>query len=513
MLQISSAFVLCAAVLGLQAQGSPLEAPAAASKVSRSTASYPVSVALGGKTYINQGLVGFGYIPSNTTDTTGDTIGGIGSAIAFKPGTWAKSWSARGSNTYRGTLVVQPDRGYNIISTVNYQARIHEYDIVFTPYYGSKNLSYNDAAKTLQLAYKRTVLHYDRGHVNTTGLDPIAVRPASSTHFPHTNSYADPPLPIVSKQDQRLTIDAEGLVMNNDGTHWTSDEYGPYVYRFSAQGDLLQAIAPVDAMLPRNQSGGLNFTAAVDPTTGRASNKGLEGLTFDPATQRLYGLMQSALIQDGGGDKSTARYTRLIAWDVSNAHVQPPVVGEWVVPLPQTSKGKALPSSEVHFLGNGVFLALPRDSNGRGGDSPASSYKQADLFDISNATNIFRTSFDAPSGAVAPNGKLNASVTPAAYQGFINYLDDGQLARFGLHNGAPDDSTLIDSKWESFALVSAEDWAHPNDYFLFTASDNDFQTTHGVSVGQPYNAGIDVDNQFLVFRLTLPAAHGSTHPW
>lgn len=132
MLQISSAFVLCAAVLGLQAQGSPLEAPAAASKVSRSTASYPVSVALGGKTYINQvrrqrcdygrtvftlgfqGLVGFGYIPSNTTDTTGDTIGGIGSAIAFKPGTWAKSWSARGSNTYRGTLVVQPDRGYNM---------------------------------------------------------------------------------------------------------------------------------------------------------------------------------------------------------------------------------------------------------------------------------------------------------------------------------------------------------------------------------------------------------------
>jgi hypothetical protein len=35
-------------------------------------------------------------------------------------------------------------------------------------------------------------------------------------------------------------------------------------------------------------------------------------------------------------------------------------------------------------------------------------------------------------------------------------------------------------------------------------SDNDFQTTKGVSVGQPYDAGINLDSQFLVFRVTLP---------
>lgn len=36
-------------------------------------------------------------------------------------------------------------------------------------------------------------------------------------------------------------------------------------------------------------------------------------------------------------------------------------------------------------------------------------------------------------------------------------------------------------------------------------SDNDFLTTHGISLGVPFNGGIDVDNQFLVFRLTLPS--------
>ena len=37
-------------------------------------------------------------------------------------------------------------------------------------------------------------------------------------------------------------------------------------------------------------------------------------------------------------------------------------------------------------------------------------------------------------------------------------------------------------------------------------SDNDFLTTNGVFQGSPYNGGLDVDNQFLVFRLTLPGA-------
>lgn len=38
----------------------------------------------------------------------------------------------------------------------------------------------------------------------------------------------------------------------------------------------------------------------------------------------------------------------------------------------------------------------------------------------------------------------------------------------------------------------------------FCQSDNDFLSTQGRFNGQSFNAGIDNDNQFLVFRVTLP---------
>lgn len=66
---------------------------------------------------------------------------------------------------------------------------------------------------------------------------------------------------------------------------------------------------------------------------------------------------------------------------------------------------------------------------------PPPSYRQADLFSIANATNIAGSKFDDPSNPVAPGGVLDDSVTPATYVSFVNYIDDDQLARFGLHNG------------------------------------------------------------------------------
>jgi len=161
--------------------------------------------------------------------------------------------------------------------------------------------------------------------------------------------------------------------------------------------------------------------------------------------------------------------------------------------------------SEIHFVGPGVFLALSRDGNGRGGDDVVSSYKQADLFSIAGATDIHGTKYDSPQNPIAVQGVLNPSIVPATYQSFVNYIDSAQLQRFGLHNSNPSDGTLIDAKWESLALAPANDPAFPDDYFLFTASDNDFLSTEGVSLGVPFNAGLDVDNQMLVFRVTLPS--------
>ena len=194
------------------------------------------------------------------------------------------------------------------------------------------------------------------------------------------------------------------------------------------------------------------------------------------------------------------------------------------MPLPQSKKGNTLAQSEVHFVSPNIFFVLARDGDGHGGDDDKSSDKQADLTDISNATDIHNTAFDDPANPIAVDGILSSSITPAQYVSFVNFLDSDQLARFGLHNGKRADKTLINAKWESLALAPCDDPAFPDDYFLFTAvssldefkksnrrlmhlheqSDNDFLSTQGVFDGQSFDASIDVDNQFMVFRVTLP---------
>jgi hypothetical protein len=171
------------------------------------------------------------------------------------------------------------------------------------------------------------------------------------------------------------------------------------------------------------------------------------------------------------------------------------------VPLPQASNGATLPQSDVIHLKGGVFMTLARDTDGHGGGNVTSKYK----FVLHRRSHrIHGTAFDSPSTPIAAGGVLNPSITPATYVPFVSYLDPIQLARFGLHNGLPDDRALIDAKWESFALASVGGKGFPDDFFFFTAADNDFITTDGVAVGQPYNAGLDSDNQFWVFRVTLP---------
>ena len=46
-------------------------------------------------------------------------------------------------------------------------------------------------------------------------------------------------------------LDAEAVVLLDNGTFFISDEYGPYIYRFSPEGRLLAAIRPPESFIPR----------------------------------------------------------------------------------------------------------------------------------------------------------------------------------------------------------------------------------------------------------------------
>lgn len=99
--------------------------------------------------------------------------------------------------------------------TIDWQSRQYQIDFALSPYYGDNNLDFTDALNTLKLTYRSTVLYTERNAQKTTGLDALAVRPAQP--LSRFISIADPALPV-NAPNGRLSVDAEGLALNADGT-------------------------------------------------------------------------------------------------------------------------------------------------------------------------------------------------------------------------------------------------------------------------------------------------------
>ena len=392
----------------------------------------------------------------------------------------------------------------NTQGTLNYQNRVHKFGITLTPK-PTATLA-NPSGPNLQFTYLDTILFTGPDGTPTTGLDADVLGSITYPGFPILpvstftgDGYGGP-----GPGGKRIAIDSEGLVLASDGGFWVSDEYGPYIYHFSAQGRMTQAIMPPAAYIP-HRNGSVSFSAnsppiynpneiiiPADTVTGRDNNQGLEGLTVSSDGKTLYALLQSALDQEGGPSNPNRLQARLLEYDISKN--TPVYKAEYVVTLPlwtdPTAKaGKAIKvagQSEIHSLGNGQFLVLARDSgSGHGQSSSLSIYRHADIFDISSssgATNIMSAKNDATNGSIASStGVLNAGIKAATYCTFLDFNVNAQLGRFGLHNGGAQNAGLLNEKWESLAMVPVDGKkGKDGEWFLFSLSDNDFITQDGM---------------------------------
>lgn len=417
------------------------------------------------------------------------------------------------------------DRGWNTEGTLNYQNRVHKFKVTLTPKNSASASS--TSSPNLDLQYLDTVLFTDPSGTPMTGLDPDAQGPYLS--FP---GFPDLPSAIYlgdgfggnGTGGRRVSFDSEGLVLGSDGSFWVSDEYGPYIYKFTSSGRMTAAIRPPPALIPQ-RNGSESFSAASaprydpdltitpeDPTSGRSNNQGFEGLTVSPDGKTLSVLLQSATIQDGGLTSSARRYTRLLQYDIS---CDPPVyLSEYVVPLPLFTNAngntRVAAQSEIHQFSSTQFAILARDSNaGHGQDSSLSLYRHVDVFDISHATDVKSDVHDAINGSIASAaGVLQSDVTPATYCSWLDFNVNSELGKFGLHNGGAQDAGLLNEKWEAMALVPVNGNGRDGEYFLFSLSDNDFITQDGYMQGGKLKysdeSGFNLDNQALVFRVSLP---------
>lgn len=389
----------------------------------------------------------------------------------------------------------------------------------------------NPSPPNLQLGYLDTILFTGPDGTPTTSLDADATGYITYPGFPilPVATYTGDGFGGPGPGGKRIPIDGEGLVLNDDGTFWVSDEYGPYIYKFSTAGRMLQAIMPPGAYIPQ-RNGTVSFSAnsppRYDPTRtvipkdtvcGRNNNQGLEGLTKSSNGRTLYALMQSALDQEGGPNNPYRRQARLLEYDISKSTAQ--YVAEYVVTLPLffdpvSKTNKVAAQSEIESLGDGRFLVLARDSGkGHGQSQSLSVYRQADIFSIApntGATNIKSNANDAVCANIAsPLGVLNAGITPAAYCSFLDYNVNSELGKFGLHNGGAQDQYLLNEKWESLSLVPVDGQnGDDGEWYLFSLSDNDFVTQNGHLKGGTFTyadkSGFNLDNQALVFQVKLP---------
>jgi hypothetical protein len=201
-------------------------------------------------------------------------------------------------------------------------------------------------------------------------------------------------------------FDPEGVRASGcGGTFWVSDEYGPFLYEFGTDGKRRRSLAFPNKFL-------IDFPSS-NPTDelgknafGRQSNRGMEGLAISPDGSKLYGMMQSPLIQDGGLGPTLNRVgtnARLLEIDVETGAYR-----EFLYVLESASNGL----SEILAVNDHQFLVLERD--GRVG--AAAQFKKVFLIDITDATDI-------RSLKQLPSIDLPANVTPVGKSLFLDMLD------------------------------------------------------------------------------------------
>lgn len=460
----------------------------------------PRALQLGGRTYVDKGLVAAGRLPAGTLDFLGDTLGSF-SSLAVQPGTWKRT-----ANGYEGVLWTLPDRGRNDPEAglfYDYAGRVERMQLRIDTTQGKAG-----ALGRLTMVPDKGVVLKDFNGQPFTGADP----------GDHTITQREVVLPSPANGPGagKVSLDAESLQFTADGHFYIGDEYTANVYYFDAQGQLQGVIVAPPAIRPQ-RDGKPAFGSLAPPQSGRRNNQGVEGMGFSPDGSRLFVALQSATMQDSAQGNAAGRInTRVLVYDVTSSPTPQQPIGHYVMALPayaHDGNGKldrTAAQSELRALDAHRFLLLARDGNGLGKDSDDPIvYKSVLLVDVAGASNLTGSPYETGTTSLLadPTGTaLKPEIMPARSDELLNLLDRPQLARAGLDletRRGPHDG-LLSEKWEAMDLLPALDPQHPNDVLLLIGNDNDFIARHCRMQGEVCDSAYDNDNRVLVYRLTLP---------
>ncbi len=211
---------------------------------------------------------------------------------------------------------------------------------------------------------------------------PITGRPnpeglGSTGELPYDESGAVLPL-------DPYGLDSEGLVAMKDGTFYVSDEYGPHIVHYAADGRELERMSPV----------GVNTSGRKLPAVfaRRWANRGMEGLTVTPDGKTLVGIMQSTLYNPTKKRATNMTLVRILSFDLETGKTAQYLYRQEI---------QKNANSEIAALTDRTFAVIERDGN-FSGETP-DAMKKLYRIDLSGATDV-SGDVNAPDGLLV-NGK------------------------------------------------------------------------------------------------------------
>lgn len=296
-----------------------------------------------------------GTVPN--AESTEVRNGGFGSAMAPHP--------AR-----KGYFYALTDRGPNVATA----SGVTPSGIVFvrpeyTPRIGLFKL---DGEGKVSLV--RTILLKDPTNRLISGLPNSAFGSTGETPYSVDGSVVtlDPDGDGIAGYDES-GLDAEGLVAMADGSFWVSDEYGPHIVHFDANGKEIERINPFAAD-PRNRSG----RTLPAELARRWPNRGMEGLAITPDGKTLVGIMQSNLYNPDSASTGSINLTRIVTINIETGSTAQYLYRQ---------DAAGLANSDIVALSATSFLVIERDTKFFG-ISTGVIRKNVYKIDLTAATNI-----------------------------------------------------------------------------------------------------------------------------
>jgi hypothetical protein len=245
------------------------------------------------------------------------------------------------------------------------------------------------------------------------------------------------------------SFDPEGFVVHPDTQHFlVSDEYGPSLYEFDRHGVRVRTFTIPPNLIPRNATTGTpNYAGDDGNTAGKRTNRGFEGLAISPDGAYVYAMLQSALLDEGGGNGVC---NRIVKFDTETGTA----VAQYAYQMEGSSQGRGI--SALVAVNDHEFLVLERNNRGIGvGAEISPPNKKVYRIDLTGAVDVSHVTFAAgacPAGKVTKTGPfldLAANTLPA------------------LGNKVPE-------KWEGLAIGPQ---LKDGSYLLLAGTDNDYSVT------------------------------------